>query len=284
VKSDNRIEINRAVSLVLRPVIRLLVHYGIGLADLLEMMKRLYVEVASEQIKLKKSKVTDSAVSVMTGVHRKDVHRIQEELGTGRAPQAIGSTLDQAIRLWTGDPRFMTRGGEARALPRRKMGKADAPSKVATFEDLIETASKGVPPRSVLDEWLRLGAVTLNARGDVVYALPEYAAGEELGQIRRSMMACSDRVTAAVENIVHGEKRNLVAWIRGWDIDEADIPKLNAQTGKVIEQTTNRLNQLVTAAETRGRKRGTGTLRFSMGFHRLVEPVRILEKYGFKPI
>ncbi len=283
-KSDNRIEINRAVSLVLRPLIRLLVHYGIGLADVVEMIKRLYVEVAGDQIKLKKNKITESAVSVMTGVHRKDVHRIQDELNAGRAPQAVGSTLDQAIRLWTGDPRFMTRSGEARALPRRKMGKADAPSTVVTFEDLIEAASKGVPPRSVLDEWLRLGAVTLNSRGHVVYALPEYAAGEELGQVRRSMMACSDRVTAAVENIVRGEKRNLVVWIRGWDIDEADIPKLNAQTEKLFEQATNRLNQLVTAAEARGRKRGTGTLRYSMGFHRLIEPVRVLEKYGFKPI
>jgi hypothetical protein len=50
----------------------------VGLNDLVELSKRIYVEQAQQQLRREGRRVTDAALSTLTGVHRKDVKRIVE--------------------------------------------------------------------------------------------------------------------------------------------------------------------------------------------------------------
>ena len=280
-KKDTQSEIVHISTLVLRPLIRLLVHYGVNLQDFVEAVKRMYVEIAQERIKDDRERVTDSAISVMTGVHRKDVRRILEEFDGTRRRIRPPSVLGLVLQVWGGQSRFSTKRGAPRALRRRSLSQHAPSGDEATFEDLVAEVTKGIPPKALLDEWLRLGAVRLNSRGEVVYADPEFADGEEIGSLMRGMIVSSDRLTCSVENKTTGTKKRFVYSVRGSHMSDEDIKKVNALAERLSIQVSEKINVAVIAAEERGRATGKGSNRFSFGVHVLDEPMKALEKRGF---
>jgi Family of unknown function (DUF6502) len=275
-------QINQLTAFLLRPWARILIRYGVGLNDFIETAKRVYVEVANEYIAAGRGRITDSSVSIMTGVHRKDVHRIQQELDSAAPIPAPASLLDAVHRTWTGQSRFLTRTGQPRALPRRTQSKAAKSSKGPTFEDLLEEVTKGVSPRAVLDDWIRLGAVSLNAKGEVVWSHQEHILGEELDRIRRSVIACTDRIASAMDVITSEEPSHYVHFVRVAYLTEADAQKVKALAKRLSIQIANRINLEATKLEERGRASGKGDQRFSYGMHCYHEPMAALEKRGFK--
>jgi hypothetical protein len=145
-----------AIEKVLTPLVRLLVQHGITYPALTARLKPIFVVAAEADLRAGGGEATDSRISVMTGVHRKDVKRLR---GGDRAPDAavpakagIGT---QAIGLWCGDPRYLDGDGQPLPLPRRA---ASGPS----FDGLVESVSTDVRPRTLLDDWLRLGLVRVD--------------------------------------------------------------------------------------------------------------------------
>ena len=64
-----------AVRKVLRPLVRLLINFRITFPQLSEILKSVYVEVANEEFRLPDKAQTDTRLSFLTGVHRKDIPR-----------------------------------------------------------------------------------------------------------------------------------------------------------------------------------------------------------------
>jgi Family of unknown function (DUF6502) len=122
-KTDTQSEIVRISTLMLRPLIRLLVHYGVNLNDFVEAVKSMYVEIAQERIKHDRERVTDSAISVMTGVHRKDVRRILEEIDGTRRRIRPASVLGLVVRVWGGQAWHAAPATQALAQSRRTLGR-----------------------------------------------------------------------------------------------------------------------------------------------------------------
>ncbi|MEM9177577.1 MAG: DUF6502 family protein, partial [Myxococcota bacterium] len=69
----------RMLRRMLRPLVRLLVSQQIPYPLLAQLVKRLYVEVATEDFALEGKRVTVSRLSLLTGIHRREVKRIQED-------------------------------------------------------------------------------------------------------------------------------------------------------------------------------------------------------------
>ena len=74
----------RALRQVLRPLVRLMLAQGITYPYLLELLKGLFVEVADKEFRLDARPPTDSRISLVSGVHRKDVSRLRQLLQTAR--------------------------------------------------------------------------------------------------------------------------------------------------------------------------------------------------------
>jgi Family of unknown function (DUF6502) len=152
-----------AIKKLLRPLIRLLIAKGLGLPALIELMKEIYVSVAEQEFPTNGKKQTDSRISVLTGVHRKDVKRLRtiktEEFV---APRSIGLG-PLVVARWLSNPSMIDAQGQPIALPRQGES-AGAPS----FDGLVESVSKDIRPRALLDEWVRLGVARLDAQGRVV--------------------------------------------------------------------------------------------------------------------
>ncbi len=133
---------------LLKPLIRAMIAQRLTYPALQELLKRTYVEVVKEGFHSNNKPLTASRISVMTGVHRKDVKKLREEEISEFKPPENVSIGARAIGLWTGYARYLDANGKPRPL-----------SIKTDFEELIEAISKDVRPRTVLDEWLRLGIV-----------------------------------------------------------------------------------------------------------------------------
>ena len=144
-----------AVKRLLRPLVRLLVNRGVGLAAMTELLKEVYVGVALQEFSADKKAPSDSRISVMTGVHRKDVKRLRtlsaEDLAAPRTV-SLGALI---ASKWLASPDTTDINGRPPLLPRQS---ASGPS----FDALVEGVSTDVRPRAVLDDWLRLGVARLD--------------------------------------------------------------------------------------------------------------------------
>jgi hypothetical protein len=143
---------------LLRPLLRLLLAKGVTYPYLANLLKELYVEVASRHFQIEGKAQTDSRLSLLTGVHRKDIRRLAHASEVADTPPANVSLGARLIARWCGDPGFLDEQRQPRALPRQGE---------VSFDRLVAAESTDIRARAVLDEWLRLGIVEIDASDQV---------------------------------------------------------------------------------------------------------------------
>ena len=71
-----------AIRHLLRPLVRLLLLHGVSFTIFCELVKSAYVKVADAEFKLDAKPQTDSRISLLTGIHRREVSRLRNEIVT----------------------------------------------------------------------------------------------------------------------------------------------------------------------------------------------------------
>jgi Family of unknown function (DUF6502) len=146
----------KAINLLCRPLIRLLIEKGVTFPQFRELMKELYVEVADEYFSLDDKKSSDSRIFVLTGVHRKDIKRIRQQNDQGSEPVTSSASLSgEIVARWTSMPEYLDKKGKPKQLLKFEKNKE------AGFDQLVCSVSKDVRPKVVLEEWLRLNIVRM---------------------------------------------------------------------------------------------------------------------------
>ncbi len=157
-----------AVRRVLVPLVRTLIGFGVSWPMLSGLVKAVYVDVAERDFALPDKPMTDSRITLLTGVHRKDVSQLRSAAPSPDAVAAASPTLGaQVLGLWLGHDDYRDAYGAPRPLPRvpRTAGEV-------SFESLVTGVSKDIRPRALLDELLHAGLVRERADGllDLVVA------------------------------------------------------------------------------------------------------------------
>ncbi len=189
----------RALRQVARPLVRLLLARGVTYPQFAELMKGVFVQVAERDFRIPGKAQTDSRVSLLSGVHRKDVRRLRgvppDESTVAAKSVSLGAQL---VGAWTGLRRFQDKQGRPLPLPRLASQGGGA-----TFEGLVERVSKDIRARAVLDELLRLGVVHLDAEDRVVLNagafVPRGGEDEKLVYFGRNL---GDHAAAAAHNVL----------------------------------------------------------------------------------
>lgn len=182
----------REARVLMGPVVRWLLRHGVNYGAFAEMLKGSFVSMARDELGRAGAKITDSAVSVMSGVHRKDVRNLGQSPERLPVPRCI-PLASQVLELWRSDARYRDASGNPRALARS--GVADS------FEALAREVSTDVHPRTLLDELLRLKLATLD--GDLVAVasrtqLPAPNVEESAAVFSTN---AADHIAAAVHNL-----------------------------------------------------------------------------------
>ena len=148
-------DVVRALGQFLAPLVRLLLASGVDYTRLAAELKPLFIEQARAELRRLGQRDTDSAVSVLSGVHRKDV-RAWREGGLGRRIAQEISPSSQLFARWLSQASLCDSQGRPRALPR--LGPEDS------FEALARSVTQDVHPFTLLGELLRLGLVQVHER------------------------------------------------------------------------------------------------------------------------
>jgi len=185
----------RPLARLLRPLVRLLIRSGVTFPIMADLLRRLYVQVAAEALEREGAR-SDSRISLLTGVHRKEIRRLRELGEEHAAVPAVVTLTSAVIARWLGLPLYTDALGQPLRLPRV------APPGAPSFEALVESVTTDVRPRAVLDDWLSQGLVSLDAEDRVVLNqaafLPRPGSGEQLFYFARNLR---DHIAAASANV-----------------------------------------------------------------------------------
>jgi hypothetical protein len=186
-----------AVRRLLRPLVRLLLHYSVQYPFLANVLKLTYVEVAT-QMPVSGKAQTDSRVSLLTGIHRMDVKRLRSEIVAGKdEPPPAVSLGALVVSKWTAHPEYLDSRG--RPLPLPRLASSGSP---VSFESLVQSVSKDIRPRVVLDEWLRLGVARVDDADRVVLItdafVPSHGLDEKLFYLGKNV---HDHLAAVEHNL-----------------------------------------------------------------------------------
>lgn len=183
---------------VLRPLVKLSLASGLNFTAFSAILRRLFIEVAEDDFALPAKQQTDSRISLLTGIHRKDVSRLRGQRVTVASLPAAVSQTARIIALWLADPRYCEEDGQAKPLPRT--AQEDQPS----FELLVSEVTRDFHPRAVLDEWLDRGIATIDDN-DQVHLDPTSIVPKAADEARRHYFTRNlhDHAMAAVSNVLN---------------------------------------------------------------------------------
>ena len=130
-----------AVQQLLRPLCRLLLRHAVSFSAFEELARRAYVDVALKEFGIPGKRPTASRVAVLTGLTRKEVHRLLVTPSDEDDDQAERyNRAAQVLTGWARDPDFLEQNGEPRALD------VDGP---AGFAALVKRYSGDMPVRAL---------------------------------------------------------------------------------------------------------------------------------------
>lgn len=259
-----------ALRRLLRPLVRLLLRRNVTYPYLSELLKGLFVEVARDDLPLAGKRQTDSRLSLLTGVHRKDVRRLQRESGANEPTPAHISFGGRLIARWNGDPVYLDADGQPRTLPRRDPGDG-SPS----FERLVSEESKDIRAGVVLREWMRLGLVEINADDRVQLRsggyVPALGDDEKLFFLGRNVR---DHLATAVHNVLGEQPPLLERSVFADGLDAQAVTRLAESAERLGMDMLRTLNQQARELKQKPPGEPPGTHRMTLGlyFHAEARP------------
>lgn len=231
--SDTRADVLlRQALALLAPLARLLVANGVSYPAFSQQLKRVFLDAARQELRAKGERATDSAMSLLSGVHRKDVRvltRTDVPVEEAKRPFSFAA---EVVAHWMTDARFTDAEGSPRRLPIRSTG-PDAVS----FEELTQAVSRDFHPRAVLTELVRLGAVSIEG-DEVTLVGGVFVPSRGFAEMAHYLGAnVSDHIAAAVANIVEADRGGRPPFIEY----AVGADELSAQSAEAVQQLAKRL-------------------------------------------
>ena len=221
---------------LLAPFARLMVARGIQFPELSERLKAHYVEAAKD---LSEGKLTDSRLSVLTGLQRRDIARLRAL----PVPEPRTHHLTRLIALWQTETVY-----KGRDLPKN----GPAPS----FDALAKIVRKDIHPRTMLDTLLAAGAVEIDPQTHAVRLLqssyqPLAGSEDQLAYLTQNL---GDHFDAATENVLGHDPPHFERAVHYTELTADDVAQLEFEFHReqmaLLKRLSTRAAALKKKAET----------------------------------
>lgn len=226
-----------------------------------ELVRQTYVEVADKEFGLPNRKQSASRISLLTGLHRREVARLREQLAYNDVPEIAGfNRVEGVIAAWVREPAYLTKRGEPRVL--RFSGKG-------SFSELVERYGRDVTPRVVVDELTRVGTVEYTEKGGVKLLVHGYvptpSSDAQISvyghQAEDFLSTLDNNVTAMVP-----EDRMFQRQVIYNRIPEEQVPAFEEYSARLGQRL---LEQLDAWLKKRSAKRGENAVRLGLGVYQI---------------
>ena len=137
----------------IRPVIRFLLRHGVTWDEFSGMSKEMYVDVAREAYGLQGRPTNNSRVAMMTGLSRREVAHIRDQLLDSRDDpmERRGNRISQILTGWHVDDEFTDANGNPKVLP------PTGPS--GSFSSLLTRYAGDLPHSAIQKEMQQKGLI-----------------------------------------------------------------------------------------------------------------------------
>ncbi|MBU2767676.1 DUF6502 family protein [Acidithiobacillus ferrivorans] len=230
-----------AVLAILRPLIRYLIGQGWTYGALADALKMVYVAEAGQHYGEAAGRpLTDSRISLLTGIHRKEVKRLRlllEEHGERPMLRHGANIAAQVVAAWVSMAEYTDPAGQPRPLPLRSEA---SPS----FEGLARRVKADMRPRAILDELGRVG-VTQEQEGVVHLLRVAYISDLPEDQVAFLGENVGDHLRSAVHNLEGGEpflERALYFDALPAAVLEEARPEIYRMSERLLREAHQRLN------------------------------------------
>jgi len=271
-----------AIRKILRPLVHLFIRHKMAFPQLAELLKSVYVEVAENEFRLPTKPQTDTRLSLLTGIHRKDIKRLRN---LTPAEKETPVAVDIGIRMvsrWIGDAFYQDKKGSPLVLPLKapKSAIKIASKKTATgvnnntpsFESLVmDICKRDIRPNVILDEWLNIGIATIESidgnkhiKLNTAAFIPSKGFDEKAFFFGHNI---SDHLSAASYNIGGNDPAFFERCAYFDCLSKDSITKLNELTAKKGMETLLAINELAMKLRTQDSINPDNTHRINIGIY-----------------
>jgi hypothetical protein len=218
-KSDEVLEVCMASLL---PLVRYCLLEGVDYPLFVKAIKTVFCQAAQLELESSTAKINDSSVSLMSGLHRKDVHELRK--GNDYSITHSGSVASLLFTKWVSDPMYVLKNGK----PRRLIKSGPAPS----FESLALSITQDVHPGSILKAMEAQGMVRCDyERGGktvrIALLKESFIPRGDLKELLNLFAAnLQDHISAAASNLRGASPPYLEQAVFGRNLSKTSVNKL----------------------------------------------------------
>ena len=239
-----------ALNLLLAPIARLCLARGLNFASVVELLKHSYVGAARDVHAGRHGPRDVSRVSAATGISRREVTRISDELV---APSVVrGSPATKVFTRWASSAKLRDRDGHPKAL--RRHGRAPS------FEALSYSVTHDIHPTVILDELCRLGLTRHDEATGMVHLLRDaFAPHEDQGRALSFLGSnAGDHLLAAVDNVLAAKPPHLEQAIFADELSDESMAEIrslvSAQWRSMLTELVPKLEALIETDRVAGKR------------------------------
>jgi hypothetical protein len=180
-QEEQRRKVLSSFQLVLRPIVKILLRYGIGFSEFAESLKTVYVDVGSSEFGIRGRPTNISRVAVMTGLTRKEVRRLRTKIEGGENSVVVKSTpITEILHRWHSEDEFLDSHGRPAKLP--------FSGDRGSFSSLVKQFGGDVPAGAMRTELQRVGSVELNDKGELSVKLRSFWPSDNTGKLESALV------------------------------------------------------------------------------------------------
>ena len=226
-----------ATASILRPLIKMLIRYGISYAAFTKLAKHIYFEVGKNEFAIPGKKQTSSRISTLTGLSRKEVARLEALPPQQNALDS--SRINRAARVisgWTRDEEFLSKNKEPADLPFEGEEKS--------FSALVKRYSGDITARTIADELLRVDAISMSQDGLIHLNTRAYVANaNDIDKITILGTDVRNLIRTIDHNITNPDNTYLQRKVAYNYIPEEKLPDIKSQLTSIAQASLESMDK-----------------------------------------
>lgn len=245
-RDDIQRQILGAFLIVLKPIARILLRFGIGFREFSEIAKTAFVDVASSDFGLRGRPTNISRVAVMTGLTRKEVRRLRDKIADGEHTVVVKPTpMWDILHYWHADSEFLDSTGKPATL--------SFSGEYGSFSNLVRRFGGDIPPGAMRTELKRVGAVEEGEDGKLTVLKRTFRPEGDHESLVASLV---HGVYPLLTTVGHNTDPNRVGstWAQRiaftQSVSKSDVPRLKRISADRIESFAESIDDLFMAYET----------------------------------
>lgn len=238
-----------AFQLVLRPVVKILLRYGIGYSQFAETVKTAFVDVGTTDFGIRGRPTNISRIAVMTGLTRKEVRRIRTKLENGKDELTVKSTpITEILHRWHVEQEFLDASGRPATLP--------FAGEKGSFASLVKQFAGDVPTGAMRTELLRVGSISEGENGELSVLRRSFWPSDKDGKLRSALV---HHVYPLLSTVAHNTSPDTNTDVDihaqfatySLNIDEADRPRVKRVCADRLSGIAESFDDLFSAYQVR---------------------------------